>query len=197
MQQGAAPAFEGRQIQSFVGCQMRRSYRNCGLLLASAARNSILIAAMESAAAAALSARGSRGGEIDRLNDDDERCSPPLCSPHNKSRIQEDAGAAPYEHTKYLYASAPAGRTSPAGVPLIARTAAIPFFRRLAGRQHHQSDLRQPQAANAVGRRCRRPRTRKNGASSLLGPLGSSRRASRRVEAEGDGSAPNDVYRSR
>jgi hypothetical protein len=79
VQQGAAPAFERRQSQSFVGYEMRRSYRKCGLLLASAARNSILIAAMESAAAAALSARGSRGGEIDRLDDNDQQCSPPFC----------------------------------------------------------------------------------------------------------------------
>lgn len=78
----------------------------------------------------------------------------------------------------------------------VGRTAAIPF--RLAGRQHHQSDLRQPQAANAVGRRCRRPRTRKKWCQApSSGQLDSSRRASRRVEAEGDGSAPNDVYRPR
>lgn len=172
MQQGAAPAFEGRQIQSFVGYQMRRSYRKCGLLLASAARNSILIAAMESAAAAALFARGSRGGEIDGLDDNDEQCSPSLCSPHNKSRIQEDAGAAPHEHTKYLYASAPAGRTSPAGVPLYCRRRPDRGYSLLSAAcrpAHHQSDLRQPQAANAVGRRCRRPRTRKNGAKLPLG----------------------------
>ncbi|MGY4282078.1 hypothetical protein ACVWXO_001298 [Bradyrhizobium sp. LM2.7] len=87
VQQGAAPAFERRQIQSFAGYQMRRSYRKCGLLLASAARNSILIAAMESAAAAALSARGHRGGEIDGLDDNDEQCSPPLCSRKNGAKL--------------------------------------------------------------------------------------------------------------
>lgn len=113
---------------------MRRSYRKYGLLLASASatRNSVLIgAAMESAAAAAMFARGSRGGEIDGLDDDDEQCLPPLCSPHIKSRTQEDAGAAPHEHTnactllrlldahllpEFLYTVA------------VGRTAAIPVF---------------------------------------------------------------------
>ncbi|MCK1463038.1 hypothetical protein IVB34_32900 [Bradyrhizobium sp. 2] len=76
MQQGAAPEFEGRQIQSFLDTDDLTA--NARLLLASTARNSILIAAMPSAAAAALSARGSRCGEIDSLDDDDEQGSPPL-----------------------------------------------------------------------------------------------------------------------
>lgn len=54
---------------------MRRSYRKCGLLLASAARNQFSLADVESAAAAALSARGTRGGEIDGLDDNDEQYS--------------------------------------------------------------------------------------------------------------------------
>lgn len=85
---------------TFNRCGYRRTYRKCGLLLASAARNSMLIAAMESAAAAALSARGSRGGKSTVLMMTMNKVHHRSCSPHNKSRIQEDAGAAPHEHTK-------------------------------------------------------------------------------------------------
>lgn len=51
-------------------------------------------------------------------------------------------------------------------VVAIGGTAAIPFFLRLAGPQHHRSDLRQPQAANAVGRHAG---THGLGPSSLFG----------------------------
>ncbi|MGY4327522.1 hypothetical protein ACVWWG_001939 [Bradyrhizobium sp. LB7.2] len=61
----------------------------------------------------------------------------------------------------------------------VGRTAAIPFFLRLARRQHHQSDLRQPQAANddagAHGLGKMVP-------SSLLGELDSSREGWRQRE---------------
>lgn len=140
-----------RVTSDSIVCGYRRTYRKCGLLLASAARNSMLIAAMESAAAAALSARGSRGGKSTVLMMTMNKIHHRSCSPHNKSRIQEDAGAAPHEHKNRSTAS-PTRRTSPAGVPLYCRRRPDRGYSLLSGPCRPAASSERSAIAAAAGR---------------------------------------------